>query len=353
MIVTYELLKKKPQTQTSGFRKPFAATFSLPTISRVHFQDEETGRTYVRKVRYCPMEESIFMDEQPIDSKAECITFENGRYDVNPVNDPNLYQILEILDSNSSKVNRNDAKTPVYHRYDPSAEARKRLIKEQDNEQKMRLFWEMEDEQLEAVAGLWGIKTSKKKSLWRADVYDKAKANVDKFIELAGDDSLNVLVKINKAKKFDLITFTNRRWKFGTTKLLDVSVGGNPSSELIKWLKLNPATLDAINLEAEKYILKLRGEETVANATDAYTAAETLEMGMKSKVVKYKKGKGWMFTEHYEGLGDDDQIFGTGEGSRNAKAIAIEFIADNAAVKKEILVRREVKLEEEKLGADK
>lgn len=348
MIVTYQLLKEKSPNQTSGFRKPFPASFALPAISRVHFQDDK-GKTIVRKVRYCPMEDSIFMDKQPKDAKVEKIVFFNGRLDVNTLDAPQMYEIMELLDANGGKVNRNPTRKAIYTKYDASAKARVRLESQKENAVKMRTFWTMSDDELEGIAGLWGIKTvGKTKPIWKDELFETSRANPDKFIQLSNDENLGVVIDINRARKFSLIEYVNRRWMYGSIKLLDVSIGGNPHTELIKFLKLNPATQEAIQKECEFYENKLKGESVVEKTVDVYSAEEVLEMGTKSGVVVYGKGKGWKFAEHYDKMSDgDEQYFGSNEGSRNRRPIAVEFIANNDDVKKEILVRRELKMKSE------
>ena len=46
--------------------QPFPITYALPAISRVQSVGDK-GEAIVRKVRFCPMESSIFFDEQPSD----------------------------------------------------------------------------------------------------------------------------------------------------------------------------------------------------------------------------------------------------------------------------------------------
>jgi len=342
--VIYKLAKgKDPNKKGVGFKKKYPISFSLPAISRVSYQDPDTGEIIKRKARYCKDESSIWMDEQDPSSVPTKVRFSNGFVRINTVNDPAMYKYVEVIDTNGSKEGRNTSKKILFYRNDPEAEANKQLEHQEEVAKHLARFWEMSEQEREAIATLWGIKTtSMETGVWSMKLFLEAQKNPKRFVELTEGSDLDILILSIRAKKLDLLKFHQGEWLFENSAMFRVGLGQDRNVELMNFFTRHPDMMQAVEKETTRLEDKLKGMSVVDKMVKAYTAAEVLEKGMDAKVLFYDKGKGWKFTEGYSGL-RENEVF----GNENRKIAAIEYIKQHPDVKKEILLRREASIKAE------
>jgi len=339
--IRYKLLKSKDLSNpmTKGYQVKYPQSYSLPAIMRVHVQDDKTGEIKVRKVRYCENETSIFFDEQDPKAPAKKIKFVSGVREVDTDLEPNLWKIMELVDLNASKPNRNKKRQAIFERYDPEAKHKIQLQEKKKVTQNVSKFWSLNEEEMEAVAVEMGVKVKDvPAATWKMELLKSAENNSEVFAEIAGSN-LKASICANKAIRYSIVKSKNQKWYWGEVELCVIPKSITERAALIGYLEREAATMDAINVEISQFEAKLHGKTTVEKIADSFTAAEALESGMKAGVVIYERGRGWRFDQHFDGLGEDfEQIFGEGT-NRNNKVNVIEFIAKRPDIKREIFAR--------------
>jgi hypothetical protein len=345
--VTYRLTKgKDPQRKKKGlgYQKSFPISYSLPAISRVRFQDPDTGEVTVRKIRYCPNETSIFMDEQPNDPKINVkkIRFENGFLSVDDVNDHLKYQFLELIDLNATKEGRDTSKPAKFERVDLAKKAKESLEEAGSLQETVQMFFSLNEVQQEAVAAMWGMKThNKEPEVWKFALFQEVQKNPQTFKNLLESGDMESLAIIVEGQKTAVLEYHNHKWTFRGADLLKVPVGLNAAQELMKYLMMHPDTSLAISRASEEVRGKMKKKSAIEEEADQFSAEEMLEMGMKSGVLFYDKGRGWRFKEPYEPIEGNAVM-----GGKNSKPAAVKYLRENKDAKLEILFRRKVKIKE-------
>lgn len=342
-IVTYKLVKGKDLSNplNKGYQTRYPNTFSLPAIMKSYTVNEETGDVIVRKVRYCPMEKSIFMDEQPPDAVVKKIRFDNGILRFDTDSEPNKYKILESVDLNLSKPNRNSRKEAIFEKYDPAQKAKVDMQKREKSDKGILRFWELTDEQKWPIAQKLGIKPeTKATSTWNKELYDIAQAKTELFLKYA-DGDLTAFIAAQKAIEYGVVTFKKQAWYWGQNEMLSVPKSINHLEALENHFEANPVERDAILKECRVLEEKAKGLTLVQQVADNYTTEEALEKGLQEGAVVWDKGYGWRFADvTEEGLG---KYFGEGEAKdKRNKTSVIEWITRNPEVKTDIIARIKV-----------
>lgn len=344
--VTYRLTHGKDPDRKKkglGYKKKYPITWSLPAISRVRFQDPETGEVQVRKIRYCPNETSIFMDEQPADAKPKKIRFENGFLSVDDVNDHLKYQFLETIDLNGTKDGRDTSKKVVFERIDLAKKAKESLDQAESLQETIQRFFSLSDKEKAAVALMWGLKIhNKKQEEWAYSLFKEVQNSPQTFKNLLDGAEMDVLGTIVEAQEHLVLQYHNHKWTFNDSDLLKVPVGLNAAQELMKYLQIHPDTQMAIDRATEQVKSKFKKKSAIEKEAEQFSAEQMLDLGMKRKVLFYDRGRGWRFTEPYEGL-EGDKVM----GNINRKEAAIKFIRDNKDAKLEILHRSKEKIKKQ------
>lgn len=350
MRVIYKLAKaewlKNKKVSNSGYReKKLPTSESLPAISRVYIEDEN-GNKVQRKLRYCPNEQSVFMEEQDPKSRAKKIRFENGVYSIDPEKDPLIYQFMETLDSNGSKEGRNPDKKILFFRDDPAREAKDKLATAEELQKRLSSFWNMKEIEREAIANMWGLKTTNKPpSIWQSELFQKAQEQPQAFSDLVESGDVATVNLVIRAQKVGILTYNKTQWWFNGVSICKVPIGVNKTMHIMSHLQINQDTYAAMERQVKERENRLRAKSEVELAMESFTPADTLAKGMEKidgkQVLTYQKGVGWRFTEPFEEIGNDT-IF----ADKNSKEAAIEYIRENPNVKQEIFIRREGLLKE-------
>lgn len=127
-IFVFELIKGNNQSnlmrsKETGKPVDFPLTKTIPMVGTINFKDEKTGRTYPRKIRYVPGENSIFVDEQTPDDKFPktkvLASFIKGRFQVEGSDTPRL-DFMMNWDINETNEGRNKQKFAQFRLVDTS-----------------------------------------------------------------------------------------------------------------------------------------------------------------------------------------------------------------------------------------
>lgn len=137
-VFVFQLKRRKNQSTSmrskeTGKPVEFPLTQPIPMVGSVIWKDDKTGRTYPRKIRYVPGENSIFVDEQTPDDKFPKIkvyaNFIKGRFQVEGHDTPRLNFMMN-WDINDSKEGRDTSKTAQFALVDGSRLAAKERDKD-------------------------------------------------------------------------------------------------------------------------------------------------------------------------------------------------------------------------------
>lgn len=106
--------KERRKEGSSGLIK----TLALHPESVITERDEKLGRMVERRIRYCPGQSSIYVDEQSEDAQGEHIVFEWGNIVVSPDN-INLTLYMEKTGKNLSSKFRRSNQNAVFYEVNP------------------------------------------------------------------------------------------------------------------------------------------------------------------------------------------------------------------------------------------
>ena len=192
--------------------------------------DKEKG--YQRELRYATNQRSPFADEQKGVATLGHIGFRKGRLVV-PNSKPNLQKFLEIHPLNGT----------LFYEYKPVQIAENQVDAIELEFNALTLAKSLEIDQLEAIMRVeLGSKVKKMSSKEvKRDALMFAKRKPAAFIELAGDDNVQLRNVGIKAVEADIIKLSNDNRKFtwasNGRKLFTVPFEEHPYSALAAWLK--------------------------------------------------------------------------------------------------------------------
>jgi hypothetical protein len=282
---------------------PYSRRFKAIHTVRV----EKDGKIIPRKVAYSPDEESIFMDDWvDKNSKVVKIKFKKGMLMVDEDNEPQLIELLSLLDGNESKPNR-DTKTPVlFHQINKSKKAEEVLLNEERVAKELAVYWDLPYTRKQAIANWVGIRTANQDpNMWQHSLFLWAKHNVKKFKEVYHNPDLEYMDFISRAENIGLLKFNTNTWKYGEVKMLVVSRNDMRYEKLVERLLNEPSLYKSIAddvLRAEgKSNLIVAGKEKFD--FDAMTAEDLLDKAKKHDLVKYKGGTGFYIVDTGKAVG--------------------------------------------------
>lgn len=131
-VFVFELVKKNSpnaimKSKETGKSVAFPLSYMIPCVGTV-YQKDKNNRTILRKIRYVPGEDSIFVDEQTPDDKFPKIkvyaNFVNGRLTVDGMDSTRLDFFMN-WDMNETKDERNEKKKRVFRLIDTTVMAAK------------------------------------------------------------------------------------------------------------------------------------------------------------------------------------------------------------------------------------
>tara|TARA_R110002096_G_scaffold170211_2_gene342442 strand:+ start:243 stop:1103 length:861 start_codon:yes stop_codon:yes gene_type:complete len=207
-----EAVKEAPKRSKKILRKKKEEVNSMYTIPKgggivymlkqkgVTVYDEKTD--VVRAMRYCPNEQSIWLDEQGVNARKEAVVFRDGNLMV-AKNKPNLKEFLELHPMNISNGGT------VFEKVDTTKDSEVELQKEFSKTEAVSLVRDKDINDLLTVAIYYGIDVNKSTSDIRYELLKTAKKNPTEFIKAF--DSPQVVAKsaIRQAADYQIIDIRN------------------------------------------------------------------------------------------------------------------------------------------------
>jgi len=162
----------------------------------IQIYDEDLGK--IRNLRYCPRENSIYVDEQSENSVREAVIFRDGRILV-PKEKPNLMAFLDAHPDNLSNGGN------LFKLVDEKRDAEKELAKEFSQSEAIMMVREKDIQELLPVALYYGININRATSEIRYDLLQTAKKNPTGFIEAFDSPEVTVRATIQQAVDYQIV----------------------------------------------------------------------------------------------------------------------------------------------------
>ena len=172
----------------------------LLRTKNITFYDEDSNS--VREIRYCPNENSIWVDEQSSNAKKEPIIFRDGNLIVRK-DQPNLAAYLEKHPSNKKNGGS------LFGEVLPDKKAEMTLESEFKTHDAVALVRDRDIQDLLAVAMYFGIGINRKSSEIKFDLLKKAKASPSDFIEAFDSPMVKTRATVYQSSEYQIINLKN------------------------------------------------------------------------------------------------------------------------------------------------
>ena len=286
--------------------KPMPYSRTLPRFHTIREKDE-TGKVRPRKIAYSPQEESIYMDMW-VDKNSPIVKpkFKKGFLIVDEDKESQLVELMNKLNSNESKPDR-DTRVPVlFHQVNKSKKAAEILANEERVAKELAVYWDLPYTRKQAIANWVGIRTANEDpNMWQHALFLWAKHNVKKFKEVYHNPDLEYMDFISRAENIGLLKFNVNTWKYGEVKILVVSRNDMRYEKLVERLLNEPALYKSISDD----VLRAEGKSNLIVTEkekfdfEAMTAEDLLEKAKKHDLVKYKGGTGFYIVDTGKAVG--------------------------------------------------
>jgi len=236
---TQETTNVKPQVQSAKTKKPAikqkkeevrhriyetVGAGGVVTILRqkeIQIYDEDTGK--IRNLRYCPRENSPYVDEQNENSVREAVIFREGRLLV-PKEKPNLMMFLDLHPENQANGGR------TFKVIDNKRDAEAELQKEFSQSEAIMMVREKDIQDLLPVAIYYGININRATSEIRYDLLQTAKKNPTGFIQAFDSPEVTTRAMITQAGDYQIINLKKSGvyWFDSNQMIVSVPAGMEP-----------------------------------------------------------------------------------------------------------------------------
>jgi hypothetical protein len=216
---------------------PKDAVYEIPKRAGIVYMINQTGVTVydkdsdsVRQIRYCPNENSIFVDEQSPNAKKEAIVFRNGNLMV-PKTKPNLKKFLEVHPGNFANGGT------IFRIVDNRKNADDELKKEFEVFDSVALVRDKSIDELMPVAMYFNVNTERPANEIKFDLLRIAKNKPKEFIESFDNPSVKTRAIIHKASEYQIIKLRDSavNWVDSGGMIVSVPVGQKPMDVMVRF----------------------------------------------------------------------------------------------------------------------
>jgi hypothetical protein len=187
----------------------------------IQIYDEESGQ--IRNLRYCPRENSPYVDEQSENSVREAVIFRDGRLLV-PKEKPNLMKFLDLHPENQANGGH------LFKLIDDKKDAEQELAKEFSQSEAIMMVREKDIQDLLPVAIYYGININRATSEIRYDLLQTAKKNPTGFIQAFDSPEVTTRAMITQAGDYQIINLKKSGvyWFDSNQMIVSVPAGMEP-----------------------------------------------------------------------------------------------------------------------------
>lgn len=199
-------------------------TGGIATILRqkeIQIYDDNSGK--IRNLRYCPRENSPYVDEQNENSVREAVIFREGRLLV-PKEKPNLMKFLDLHPENVANGGQ------LFKLVDQKRDAEEELAKEFSQSEAIMMVREKDIQDLLPVALYYGININRATSEIRYDLLQTAKKNPTGFIQAFDSPEVTTRAMITQAGDYQIINLKKSGvyWFDSNQMIVSVPAGMEP-----------------------------------------------------------------------------------------------------------------------------
>lgn len=187
----------------------------------IQIYDEDSGK--IRNLRYCPRENSPYVDEQSENSVREAVIFREGRLLV-PKEKPNLMKFLDLHPENVANGGH------LFKLVDDKRDAEQELAKEFSQSEAIMMVREKDIQDLLPVAIYYGININRATSEIRYDLLQTAKRNPTGFIQAFDSPEVTTRAMITQAGDYQIINLKKSGvyWFDSNQMIVSVPAGMEP-----------------------------------------------------------------------------------------------------------------------------
>lgn len=196
--------------------------------SGVTVYDKETDS--VRQIRYCPNENSIFVDEQSVNAKKEAIVFRNGNLLV-PKTKPNLRKFLDVHPANMANGGN------TFKIVDNKKNTEQELTNEFEVFDAISLVREKDIDELIPVAMFFNVNIDRPVTEIKYDLLRIAKKKPADFIQSFDNPTVKTRAIIHKANEYNIIKLRDSgvHWVDSGGLIVSVPVGQNSMDVMVRF----------------------------------------------------------------------------------------------------------------------
>ena len=213
----------------------------------IQIYDEESGQ--IRNLRYCPRENSPYVDEQNENSVREAVIFRDGRLLV-PKEKPNLMKFLDLHPENEANGGH------LFKLIDDKKDAEKELAKEFSQSEAIMMVREKDIQDLLPVAIYYGININRATSEIRYDLLQTAKKNPTAFIQAFDSPEVTTRAMITQAGDYQIINLKKSGvyWFDSNQMIVSVPAGMEPVDVMTRFCltEKGAAVLSTLEEKLEK-----------------------------------------------------------------------------------------------------
>lgn len=214
-----QILRREPENRHTAWEIPKGGGIAFMIQQRgITVYDKETDT--VRQMRYCPNENSIWVDEQSENAKKEAVIFRNGSLVV-PKEKPNLRKFLEHHPQNME----NGGKT--FRIVNETKKAEDELEKEFSQVDAVAAVRDKDIQDLLPVAIYYGLNIDRSTSDIRFDLLKIAKKKPSEFLSAFDSPQVRARSIVRQAADYQIIDLRNdgAYWFDSNGLIVSVPVG--------------------------------------------------------------------------------------------------------------------------------
>lgn len=211
--------------------------YEIPKRAGIVFMINQSGVTVydkesdsVRQIRYCPNENSIFVDEQSPNGKKEAIVFRNGNLLV-PKTKPNLKKFLDVHPSNMANGGN------IFRIVDSKKDSEQELVKEFEVFDAVSLVREKSIDDLIPVAMFFNVGINRPVNEIKYDLLRIAKSKPNDFVSSFDNPSVKTRALIHKANEYNIINIKDSGvyWVDSGGLIVSVPVGQSSMDVMVRF----------------------------------------------------------------------------------------------------------------------